>query len=244
MSGRDPWAELRRFTPARIALGRSGDGLPTARMLEFQRDHALARDAVHQPFDPERVAVNLSGIETIQVRSQAPDRAAYLQRPDLGRRLDPASARGLPPGPVEAVIVLGDGLSARAVHDHGAALVRALLDRLGGWTLGPVVLAHQARVALGDHVAAACGAAMAVMLVGERPGLSAADSLGAYLTWNPRPGRTMDSQRNCVSNIRPDGFPPDAAATLIAGLMGEARRLKLTGVELKADAALAPPPAP
>lgn len=235
MSGHDPWAELRRFTPARIALGRAGDGLPTARLLEFQRAHAEARDAVHLPFDAAAVRAALSGLETVEVRSRAPDRVRYLQRPDLGRRLDPDAA--LPAGPFDAAIVLGDGLSARAVHDHGAALVRSLVDRLADWRLAPVVLAHQARVALGDEIAAGLGAGFVVMVVGERPGLSAADSLGAYLTWAPQPGAMPDSRRNCVSNIRADGFPPAAAAELIAALAREARRLKLTGVELKADVA-------
>lgn len=245
MSGTfDPWSSLRRFTPARIALGRTGDALPVARMLEFQAAHALARDAVHQPFDADTLAEELSGHPTLVVHSQAPDRTAYLQRPDLGRRLHPgdldllAGMRCQGQGPqksYDAVIVLADGLSARALHDHGKALLDELLPRLPGWDLAPLILAHQARVALGDDVAAALNAAMVLMLIGERPGLTAADSIGAYLTFAPRPGISRDADRNCVSNIRPDGYPPALAADLIAWLMAEARRLRLTGIGLKQD---------
>lgn len=240
----DPWSNLRRFTPARIALGRTGDALPLARLLEFQAAHALARDAVHQPFDADRLADALADHPTLLVRSQAPNRATYLQRPDLGRRLHPddlALLSGMrcqgqgPKTSYDAVIVLADGLSARALHDHGKALVDELLPRLAGWDIAPLILARQARVALGDDVAAALNAAMVVMLIGERPGLSAADSIGAYLTFNPQPGVTRDAERNCVSNIRPDGYAPALAADLIAWLMAEARRLKLTGIGLKQD---------
>lgn len=242
--GLDPWFNLRRFTPARIALGRTGDALPVSRLLEFQGAHALARDAVHQPFDADGLAERLADHPTLIVRSQAPDRATYLQRPDLGRRLHPddtalmADMRCHGQGPkqaYDAVIVLGDGLSARALHDHGAALVKELLPRLAGWDLAPLVLARQARVALGDDVAGALNAAMVLMLIGERPGLTAADSIGAYLTFAPRPGVTRDAERNCVSNIRPDGYALPLAADLIVWLMAEARRLKLTGIGLKQD---------
>lgn len=242
--GRDPWADLRRFTPARIALGRTGDALPTARLLEFQAAHALARDAVHQPFDADALADALTDHPTLVVRSQADGRAAYLQRPDLGRRLhadDAARLSGMrchgqgPQKSYDAVIVLADGLSARALHDHGAALVAELLPRLAGWDLAPLILARQSRVALGDDVAAALNAAMVVVLIGERPGLTAADSIGAYLTFAPRSGLTRDAERNCVSNIRPDGYALPPAADLITWLMEEARRLKLTGIGLKQD---------
>lgn len=240
----DPWSHLRRFTPARIALGRTGDALPVARLLEFQAAHALARDAVHQPFDADGLAEALADHPTLIVRSQASDRATYLQRPDLGRRLNEADATLLsgmrchgqgPKKAYDAVIVLADGLSARALHDHGKALLDALLPRLAGWDLAPVILAGQARVALGDDVAGAVNAAMVLMLIGERPGLTAADSIGAYLTFAPKPGITRDADRNCVSNIRPDGYALDAAADLIAWLMAEARRLSLTGIGLKQD---------
>ncbi|MFV3077948.1 ethanolamine ammonia-lyase subunit EutC [Niveispirillum fermenti] len=241
----DPWARLRRFTPARIALGRAGDGLPTARLLEFQAAHALARDAVHQPFDADALADALAGHPVLTVRSRAPDRATYLQRLDLGRRLHPddglllsgARCQGDGTGRTsyDAVIVLADGLSAHALQDHGAALVGELLGHLAGWDLAPLVMARQARVALGDDVAATLNAAMALVLIGERPGLTAADSIGAYLTFAPRPGLTRDADRNCVSNIRPDGYPPVPAAEMIAWLMGQARRLGLTGIGLKQD---------
>lgn len=240
----DPWANLRRFTPARIALGRTGDGLPTDRLLEFQAAHALARDAVHQPFDADGLADQLGNLAHMIVRSQAPDRATYLQRPDLGRKLDEADkaslsamncpSKGSRDG-YDAVIVLADGLSARALHDHGAALLQVMIERLAGWDLAPVVIARQARVALGDDVAAALNARMVLMLIGERPGLTAADSIGAYLTFQPKPGVTRDAERNCVSNIRPDGLPLPVAADTISFLMSEARRLKLTGIGLKED---------
>lgn len=240
----DPWSNLRRFTPARIALGRTGDALPVARLLEFQAAHALARDAVHQPFDADGLAEILADHATLTVRSQAADRATYLQRPDLGRRLHPDDQARLsdlrchgqgPKQAYDAVIVLGDGLSSRALHDHAKALLDELLPRLDGWDLAPIVLARQSRVALGDDVAAALNATMVVMLIGERPGLTAADSIGAYLTFAPQPGITRDAERNCVSNIRPDGYTPALAADLIAWLMAEARRLKLTGIALKQD---------
>lgn len=240
----DPWAGLRRFTAARIALGRTGDGLPTARLLEFQAAHAQARDAVHQPLDAGSIVDQLCSQPNLTVRSRAADRATYLQRPDLGRQLHPDDATALAAmccaggqghDGYDGVIVLADGLSARALHDHGAALLHVLLPHLAGWELAPIVIARQARVALGDDVAAALNARMVLMLIGERPGLTAADSIGAYLTFAPKPGITRDAERNCVSNIRPDGLPLAAAADTIAFLMKEARRLKLTGIGLKED---------
>lgn len=241
----DPWARLRAATPARIGLGRAGDGLPTWAMLDFQLAHAKARDAVHAPFEPGRVAADLAGLETARVRSMAGDRTTYLQRPDLGRRLDPDSAVALPTGPYDAVFVIADGLSATAVHRHAAPFLRAALDRLPGWRVGPVVLAEQARVALGDAVGERMGAAVVAMVIGERPGLSASDSLGVYVTYAPRTGR-LDSERNCISNIRPpDGLSYPVAADKLAWLMTEARARKLTGVGLKDDAPLlGGPPGP
>lgn len=247
MSGRDPWASLGRLTAARIALGRTGDGhgdgLPTARLLEFQRDHARARDAVHLGFDAAVVAAALAPAPSIRVRSQARDRATYLQRPDLGRRLDAADRALLPPGPVDACLVVCDGLSALAVHTSAAALLHALLPGLDGWRLAPIVLAHQGRVALGDDVALAVGARLVVVLIGERPGLSAADSLGAYLTWAPR-ADSRDAERNCISNIRPGGLGIDAAAGQLLALMRAARRLARSGVDLKPGTAAALAAAP
>lgn len=231
----DPWTVLRQTTRARIGLGRCGDGLPTAALLDFQLAHARARDAVHTPFDAAAMAAALDGLEVVTVRSRAADRATYLQRPDLGRRLDPASAERLTPGAYDAVFVIGDGLSATGVHAHAVPMLKAVLARLTGWRIAPVVLAGQARVALGDEIGARLGAALVAVLIGERPGLSAADSLGIYLTWYPKPGRT-DAERNCLSNIHPpDGLGYEAAADRLAWLMREARARKLTGVGLKDD---------
>ena len=234
---RDLWPVLRRHTQARIGLGRAGSGLPTQHRLELQAAHAAARDAVHSPFQPDLVARALRGEPTVRVRSAAPDRLTYLQRPDLGRRLDPADRAHLPVGEWDVVFVVADGLSSREVHEHGAAMVRATTALLPTvWRVGPVVLAEQARVALGDDVAAAMGAVMVVVFVGERPGMSAADSLGAYLTYRPRPGVTTDADRNCLSNIRPPlGLTYETAAGKLAGLMGRARELEITGVGLKDD---------
>ncbi|EWY36486.1 ethanolamine ammonia-lyase small subunit [Skermanella stibiiresistens SB22] len=232
--GGNPWSALRRHTAARIALGRSGDGLPTRHLLDFQLAHARARDAVHLAFEPEAIAAALPGHVCVTVRSRARDRAAYLQYPDLGRKLDPEDLPLLRRGEHDVVFVLADGLSARAVHDHAAALLTATLGLLPDWRVAPVVLARQARVALGDDIAMTLGAAAVVMLIGERPGLSAADSLGAYLTFRPRPN-LQNADRNCVSNIRPDGLAIPLAARKLAFLLTEARRLKLSGVGLKDD---------
>ena len=227
----DPWAVLRAATRARVALGRAGDALPTARELEFRAAHAAARDAVHQPLDPEVVRAQLPDTDLLEVHSAAPDRATYLQRPDLGRQLAPGTE--LPHTGDDLAVVVADGLSPRAVHEHAAGLVAALLERLPGWSVGPLVLAHQARVALGDAVADALGARAVVVLIGERPGLSSADSLGVYLTWDPRPGRA-DSERNCVSNVRPPhGLSYAQAADTVAALLGAARELGASGVVLK-----------
>jgi ethanolamine ammonia-lyase small subunit len=229
----DSLARLRAMTSARVALGRSGAGLPTAPLLAFERDHALARDAVNAPFDPSLVVAALEPRPAITVASQAPDRAAYLRRPDLGRRLDGESAGRLAPGDWDLAIVIGDGLSAPAVHAHAAPVASRLIERLPDWRVAPIVLARLARVALGDEIGERLGARMVVILIGERPGLSAADSLGAYLTWRPAVGR-RDSERNCVSNIRPPhGLGYDAAADTLAWLIRAAGRLGLTGVSLK-----------
>jgi ethanolamine ammonia-lyase small subunit len=229
----DPFARLRAMTTARVALGRAGQGLPTEPMLAFQRDHALARDAVHAPFEPEHVAAALAPWPTLTARSQAPDRAAYLRRPDLGRRLDVGVAAALAPGDWDLAIVIGDGLSAPAVHAHAAPVAARLIERLDGWRIAPVALAAMARVALGDDIGARLGARIVLVLIGERPGLSAPDSLGAYLTFDPKPGR-LDSERNCVSNIRPPhGLSHEAAADTLAWLIRAARARGLTGVGLK-----------
>ena len=237
-----PWQALRRFTAARIALGRAGVAVPTAAELEFRLAHARARDAVHLPFDADAVAAALraAGHETLTLASAAADRHVYLQRPDLGRRLDDASRerlaawrqqRGAAPA-FDLALVVADGLSALAVHRHAVPLVVALRPHLPDWTLAPVVLMHQGRVAIGDEVGAALGAACVVVLIGERPGLSSPDSLGLYISWAPRVGLT-DAARNCISNVRPEGLAVEAAAAKLGWLLGEARRRRLTGVALK-----------
>ena len=241
MSDLGPWRDLRRFTPARIGLGRVGNGLPTAAHLAFQAAHAAARDAVQAALDPAAITASLRdlGIDARAVRSACPDRTTFLMRPDLGRRLNHADAAvlALSPSPGCVAIVLADGLSALAVARHGPALVRLLSPSAMPCV---VVVATQARVALGDGIGAALGAQASLVLIGERPGLSAADSLGAYLTWEPRLGRT-DAERNCVSNIRPEGLALADAAGKLGWLMAEMRRLRLTGVGLKDEQAMAVP---
>jgi ethanolamine ammonia-lyase small subunit len=220
------WRDLKRFTPARVALGRAGNGLPTAAHLAFQAAHAAARDAVHAALDVPALQAALPA-GSVVVASACPDRRTYLMRPDLGRRL--AADTVLEPVPGCVAIVICDGLSAIAVQRHAPAMVAALgLD-------GPIVIATQGRVAIGDDVGAALAADAVLVLIGERPGLSTPDSLGAYLTWNPRPGRT-DAERNCISNIRPEGLPPVQAALKCRWLINEMRRLRLTGVALKDEA--------
>lgn len=231
----DPWARFRAATRARIGLGRSGDGLPTPALLDFQEAHARARDAVHGAVDFAALADRFPGRDVLTLRSAAADRATYLRRPDLGRRLDDAYRPLLDKGDYDIAFVIADGLSAAAVTDHAAALVNACLALLPGWRVAPIVLARQGRVALGDDIGAALGARMVAVLIGERPGLSVANSLGAYLTWEPRPGR-RDSERNCISNIHADGLDIDGAAKRLTGLMAEARRLRATGITLKEDA--------
>jgi ethanolamine ammonia-lyase small subunit len=232
----DPWAALRRFTPARIALGRSGPGLPTREVLAFGLAHARARDAVHRPLDAEglEAGLRLAGHEPLRVHSAAPDRVTYLTRPDLGRRLAAKGAAALSGrGPVEIAVVAADGLSAVAVERHALPLLAALRALAPGrWAGLPVAVALQARVALGDEIGERLGARLAVVLVGERPGLSSPDSLGIYLTHGPRVGRT-DAERNCLSNVRPEGLGYAGAALRLDWLAGEALRRGLSGVALK-----------
>lgn len=226
-------------TEARIGLGRAGNGLPTGALLDFQLAHARARDAVHAELDTGLLNRQLGAVPHIEVHSAAADRQTYLQRPDLGRRLDEASVASLDSGDHDAAFVIADGLSATAVHDHAVAIYARAVAMLDGWRLAPPVLARQARVALGDEVGAALGARLVVVLIGERPGLSAADSLGSYLTWAPATGR-RDSQRNCISNIRPPrGQSYEAAADLLVWLMREARKRQESGVNLKDERASA-----
>ena len=231
----DPWTALRRHTPARISLGRPGTSLPTAEVLRFAAAHASARDAVHLPLDVDELRAELrnQGLDVAAVASRAGSRIEYLTRPDLGRQLAPESrdalAHDLDAG---LCIVIGDGLSAVAAQTHGAPLVAALRD--AGVVASRIVVATQARVALGDAIGERLGAALVLVLIGERPGLSSPDSLGAYLTWAPRIGR-VDSERNCVSNIRPEGLALADAAARIAWLVRESQRRRVTGIELKDD---------
>ena len=234
----DPWAFLRQATSARIALGRTGDALPTARVLEFALAHARARDAVHATLDVPALSKELADLSPCLVDSCAENRPIYLQRPDLGRKLAEASRAALRHGAYDAVIVLADGLSAAAVQQQGGELCRRL-QQASDWHFAPPVIARQARVALGDEIAATLGADLVIVLIGERPGLSAADSLGAYVTFAPKPGKTRDAERNCLSNIRPDGLGLPEAARRISAIMRLARSLGRTGTELKEDAALA-----
>lgn len=239
----DPFARWRTATRARIGLGRAGDALPTAALLDFQAAHSRARDAVHGRVDFDAIAAQLAGTfaaPPLRVRSRAADRSVYLRRPDLGRRVHAddlpqlQAAAGGDAG-FELAFVVADGLSAAAVNAHAAPLLAQLAPRLAGWRLAPVVLASQARVALGDEVAEALGARLVAVLIGERPGLSVADSLGIYLTYAPRVG-CRDAARNCISNIHADGLGYARAADTLCWLLDEARRLRLTGVALKLDA--------
>jgi ethanolamine ammonia-lyase small subunit len=237
VSDADEWTALTAFTPARVALGRAGNGLPTKRVLEFQLAHARAQDAVHAPFNADAVADALKPHPTILLQTQARDRTAYLMNPEWGRTLDAESRTKLVRGPFDAALVIADGLSATAVHAHGAALARAVLAETPETAWAPVAIVHNGRLAVGDEIAEGLGAAMAVVLIGERPGLSAADAIGIYLTWRPRPGVTRDAERNCISNVRrPDGLPLADAAHRLAWLMTQARRIGATGVALKEDA--------
>ncbi|MCA8002227.1 ethanolamine ammonia-lyase subunit EutC [Burkholderia metallica] len=242
---KNPWAQLKSFTNARIALGRAGNSLPTAPLLAFNLSHAQARDAVHQPLDADalRRELHAAGFATLGVQSAAPDRQHYLRRPDLGRKLsdegrvllaaygDTVSGDG-----PDVVFVVGDGLSAFAAAKQALPLLQAVRPRLDadGWQIGPVVVATQARVALGDEIGELLRAKVVAMLIGERPGLSSPDSLGVYLTWAPKVG-CHDALRNCISNVRPEGLPYAAAAHKLHYLMTHARRLGLTGVGLKDD---------
>jgi ethanolamine ammonia-lyase small subunit len=227
--------DLRHLTPARVGLGRAGASLPTSALLEFALDHARARDAVHAGLDISAIVSGLDalGLRALQVSSCAQDRKAYLRRPDLGRQLDPVSRDLL----ASRDCGRGDGLSPSAVNAHAVELVRVLIPRLGTIKLGAIVAATGARVALGDEIGALLRARMAVMLIGERPGLSAPHSLGAYLTFAPQAGRT-DAMRNCVSNIHSSGLSYDEAAFKIAWLIREGLARQVTGVALKDESGL------
>jgi ethanolamine ammonia-lyase small subunit len=241
----NPWLELRRLTPARIALGRTGTSIPTSAQLDFQFAHAQARDAVHLPFDHEGLSSQMAerGRDSLLLHSAAVDRHMYLQRPDLGRRLSDESAQRLReyaaanPGGVELAVVVADGLSALAVHKHTLPFLTRMEEQTHaeGWSLSPVILVEQGRVAVADEVGQLLGAKMVVILIGERPGLSSPDSLGLYFTYNPKVGLT-DAYRNCISNVRLEGLSYGMAAHRLLYLMKEACRRQLSGVNLKDEA--------
>jgi ethanolamine ammonia-lyase small subunit len=237
-------ARLRALTPARVGLGRTGVSQQTRDLLDFQRAHAQARDAVHARLQAAALAANLgeiSGSAVLRLHSAATDRATYLQRPDLGRRPDESSRSLLASLPKEGgwdlALIVADGLSALAVERHVPPLLKELLSRLSGWRIAPVCVVEQGRVAIGDEIGLALRARISVVLIGERPGLSSPDSLGAYITWAPQPGRT-DAERNCISNIRAEGLSYPQAAAQLEFILTEARRRQLTGVALKQDSPL------
>jgi ethanolamine ammonia-lyase small subunit len=245
-----PWQSFRTLTPARLALGRAGSGMPTDEVLRFSLAHARARDAVWAELDVAQLqaALRAEGWASLHLRSRADDRATYLRRPDLGRQLADGAAEHLqaPVGPGEIAVVIGDGLSALAVQRHALPLLQALRSQAPELPLLPLVtVATQARVALADEIGAALGARLTLLLIGERPGLSSPDSLGIYLTFAPRKGRS-DAERNCISNIHGEGLSPQPAAAKAAWLAREALRRGVSGVPLKddSDLALVAPPVP
>ncbi|MEZ0542216.1 ethanolamine ammonia-lyase subunit EutC [Fibrella arboris] len=235
----DPWDFLQTYTAARIARGRAGHSLPTRALLAFQLDHARARDAVYSTLETGRLLADIDRIQPrpLLLQSQATDRQTYLQRPDQGRRLDADSwlrLKTLNTRPADLSIVVADGLSATAINTHVVPLLAQLVPALvaQGWSLTPICLVQQGRVAIADEVAQALKASVTLILIGERPGLTSPDSMGAYLTYAPRPGLT-DESRNCVSNIRPEGMPYEFATQKLLYLLTEMKTRKLSGVQLK-----------
>jgi len=231
--------KLRAYTNARVGLRQAGTSLATAELLDMAQCLAEARDAVHAELSTVSLLPQLAerGLQAIALKSAARDRAEYLRRPDRGRQLSAGSRTVLEqteskPGCL--VIVIADGLSAIAAERHALPVLDALLPLLDGWQIGPVVISEQARVAIGDEIGERLHASVMLLLIGERPGLSSPDSLGAYITWAPRVGRS-DAERNCISNIRPEGLSYSVASRKIAGYLTEARRRQLTGIALKED---------
>jgi ethanolamine ammonia-lyase small subunit len=242
---RTPGLNLRDYTPARVSLPCAGHSIATSEVLNFQLAHAQARDAVHaalhaasfvQRLRDELPSVAEMPLSILTLRTNAPDRATYLRRPDLGRSLHPDSAIQLQGVACDLALVIADGLSALAVDRNAIPLLRYLLPQLrkDGWTIGPIALVSQGRVAIGDEVGSLLGAQLSLVLIGERPGLSSPTSLGAYITWRPHPERT-DADRNCVSNICADGLSPELAASRILRYLRNARAGQLTGITLKDD---------
>ncbi|MBL0742062.1 ethanolamine ammonia-lyase subunit EutC [Chryseolinea lacunae] len=240
----DPWISLRAHTDARIALGRVGAGLPTNASLDFKLAHAHARDAIYSTLDNAALTTALEtlGLSVLSLQSQVQTRQEYLQRPDLGRRLNAASRKKIEtllPGTADVSIVFADGLSAEAVNLHAVHVLAQLLPALAaaGLSTAPVVLADQARVAIADDIGSLLKAELSLIFIGERPGLTSPHSLGAYLTYHPKPGLT-DESRNCISNIRPEGLVYADAAQKIFYLVAESLRRKLSGVMLKGEGGL------
>lgn len=239
----DPIASLKQFTSARVALGRAGSSIPLEESLKFRLAHAHARDAVYSALDAEKLSRELSKIQpvVVQLRSKAHTRHKYLKRPDYGRQLDPDSETRLRDyrGSYDVAVILADGLSATAINENAADLLRHLMPMLhdAGLRSSPFCLVEQGRVAIGDDIGFCLNATISLVLIGERPGLSAADSMGAYLTYAPRPGLT-DESRNCISNIRPQGLLCQRAACKIFFLITESIKRRLSGVGLKDEAEL------
>jgi ethanolamine ammonia-lyase small subunit len=241
---RDLWTSLRAFTPARIGIKSVGGALPTATLLELQLDQVRAREAVYRDLDLDCLESEVRRlVPVVRVHSAAPDRATYIRLPNLGRQLDQESrerlARLRSTVPWDVTFVIGDGLSGAAVMEYAFSTLHACLPRLTAWRLSPAVLAQQARVALGDPICEVLNSRMCVVLIGERPGLSVSNSLGAYVTWEPRTGRS-DAERNCVSNIHAGGLACEEAARAICWILEEARRRGCSGTAIKNGASAAP----
>ena len=234
------WTALRQLTAARIGLRRTGASIATGPLLDFRLTHARARDAVHEPLDETRLVADLAtlGTPVITVASSAGDKQRYLLRPDLGRRLAPDAEAKLAPDAFghDVVFVVTDGLSARAVHSHARRVLTGVLAvlRADAWRIAPIVVVRHGRVAVGDPIAAALHADCVAVLIGERPGLSAPDSMGAYLTWQPH-AQTTDADRNCISNIRPEGIGYADAAFKLTYMLRAMHMRGISGVNLKDD---------
>lgn len=240
---KDAWQSLKKYTTARIALGKTGTAIPLDELLQFKLAHAHARDAVYSQIETDKLTQSLQAFKLpiFLLNSRAANRHEYLQRPDLGRRLNNASVAQLKDAGSKAgiAIIIADGLSATAVNHHLTALLEVLIPELkaADFSIAPLCIVQQARVAVGDEVASLLNASMSIVLIGERPGLSSPDSLGAYLTYQPSIGLT-DESRNCISNIRTEGLSYTEAAAKIFYLVKEAFRLQYSGVQLKDNTGL------